>query len=155
MSEMEFRAYDKKERTLIYDHELWLPQAFKKLGHTEYPVHITPEGIQYTLDCLSNHYENDWEENVVTRYGFEIMQFTNLWDDGESRKKMYCNDIISFYRKGTSDLGSLKMIGRITLSELTGDWILVDKEEQFLEELTKAVYPQVIGNWFDNAELLD
>lgn len=145
MSVKEFRAYDSREKNLIYDREPWLPKPLKKLGHTAYPVHITEDGIHYRLNCLSNHYEDDWEEDVLTRYGMEIMPFTNLWDHGETRKKMYCNDIISF---------SSSLSGRIIFCQESSEWIVVDKNEQCIDKLTHVECPQVIGNWFDHAELL-
>lgn len=155
MNEMEFRAYDNKGRTMIYNKDSWLPKGLKKLGWNEHPVYITNKGIHYTLDCISNHYENDWEEDVVTIHNIEIMQFTNFWDYGESRKKMYCNDIISFYLMGTlhNQLAN-KTVGKIKFSEQIGDWIVVDIKEQYIEKLSRVEQPKVIGNWFDNAELL-
>ncbi|WP_088188805.1 YopX family protein [Desulfosporosinus sp. FKA] len=149
----EFRAYDKKEMALIYDQDLWLPDYLKKLGHTEYPVHISSEGIHYTLDCLSNHYENDWEEKVIAYIGFDIMQFTNLWD--KKGKKIFCNDIIAFCPAGNLTNSSAKTLGRIQYSEQSGEWIIVNKDDQFLNQLDKVNQPEVIGNWFENAELLN
>lgn len=155
MKYLEFRAYDFKGKTLIYDRDLWLPKELKKLGHKEHPVTISQEGIHYTLDCLSNHYENDWEEDVVAIHNIQIMQCTHLFDFGESKKKMYCNDIISFYpSRQLDDLDAQKMIGRIQFSAQTGKWVIVDHEEQFLSELSLAEQPKVIGNWYDNPELL-
>ncbi|MGE4274314.1 MAG: hypothetical protein AB7E31_15870 [Desulfitobacterium sp.] len=114
MNLKEFRAYNKKEGTLIY--------------------------------------EDDWEEDAVARTGIEIMPFTNLWDHGQSRKKMYSNDLISFTRKGHSPL--TQFCGRIILSEESGEWIVVDEKGQFIEKLAQVECPQVIGNWFADAHLL-
>ncbi|MGC7871875.1 YopX family protein [Desulfosporosinus sp. SYSU MS00001] len=151
--EREFRAYDEKEKALIYDQDLWLPDYLKKLGHTEYPVHISSEGIHYTLDCLSSHYENDWEEKVIAFIGIDIMQYTNLLD--KTGKKIFGKDIISFYPSGNLTQRSARTLGRIQYSEQSGEWIIVNKDEQFLDELDKANQPEVIGNWFENAELLN
>ncbi|WP_088227072.1 YopX family protein [Desulfosporosinus sp. FKB] len=151
--EREFRAYDEKEKALIYDQDLWLPDYLKKLGHTESPVHISSEGIHYTLNCLSNHYENDWEEKVIAYIGIDIMQNTNLLD--KTGKKIFGKDIISFYPSGNLTQSSAKTLGRIQYSEQSGEWIIVNKHEQFLDELGKANQPEVIGNWFENAELLN
>lgn len=154
MNVKEYRAYDNREKNLIYDRELWLPKSLKKLGHTAYPVHITEEGIHYTLNCLSNHYEDDWEEGVLTRYGIEIMPFTNLWDHGATRRKMYCNDIITFTLKENMDIGSSLRTGRITFCQESSEWIVVDKNDQYINQLSHVECPRVIGNWFDHAELL-
>lgn len=152
MNDMEYRAYSSKEKNMIYNQDLWLPMGLKKLGCNEHPVHITNEGIHYTLDCISNHYENDWEEDVVTYHGIEIMPFTRSWDAGEPRKKMYSNDIISFYVMGNSKID--QTIGKIKFSEPLKDWIVVDKKEEFIERLSNVAQPKVIGNWFDHSELL-
>ncbi|MDA8228697.1 MAG: YopX family protein [Desulfitobacterium hafniense] len=155
MRDMEFRAYDNKQRTMVYNKDLWLPKELKKLGHKEYPVYVTENGIHYTLDCLSNHYENDWEEDVTTIYDIEIMQFTNYWDCQEPSRKIYCNDIISFFVKGKVNYPDATNIGMVKYSEQSGDWIVVDKDEKFIEMLSRIEQPKVLGNWFDNPELLD
>ena len=154
MSMLEFRAYDKNEKNLIYNQELWLPRSLKKLGHTAYPVHIGEDGIHYRLNCISNHYEDDWEEDVVTHYGLEIMPFTEFWDYGESGKKIYCNDIISFSCQVQSDLTSNSLTGRIAFCQESWEWIVVDKKYHYIEKLSQVNYPRVIGNWFDHADLL-
>lgn len=154
MNATEFRAYDKKEKALIYNSELWLPEPLRKFGHTVNPVHITEDGVHYTLNCLSNHYEDDWEEDVVAHLGIEIMPFTNLWDHGESRKKIYANDIISFSFKSDSDLHPGLRTGRVTYSQEFEDWVLVDKQEQLVAKLSEVERLHVIGNWFDDCELL-
>jgi len=155
MSIPEFRAYDKREKNLIYNQDLWLPRSLQNIGHTVYPVHITEDGIRYRLNCLSNHYEHDWEEDVVTCYGIEIMAFTGFWDHEEPRKKIYCNDIISIIPKENSDLPSSSQTGRIIFCQGSKEWIVVDKKEHYLEKLSQVNCPRVIGNWFDNAELLE
>jgi len=155
MGDMEFRAYDNKQRMLVYDKDLWLPQGLKKLGHKEYPVSITNTGIHYTLNCISNHYENDWEENVVSILGIEIMQATDSCDFEEPGRKIYSDDIISFYQDGTPNFSDdQRILGRIKYSEQSHDWIVVDQGEQFIEMLSKVVQPKVVGNRFDNPDLL-
>lgn len=155
MSETEFRAYDNEGKTMIYNEDSWLPKGLKKLGCSEHPVHVTNNGIHYTLDCISNHYENDWEEDVVTIHGIEIMQFTNFWDYGDSKKKIYGNDIISFYLRSASNHQLAKIVGKIKFSEQQGEWVIVDEKEQFIEKLSRVEHPMVIGNWFKSAELLN
>lgn len=155
MSEIEFRAYDSKQKTMIYNKDSWLPMSLKKFGHTEYPVHISDQGVHYTLDCLSNHYENDWEEDVVTRHGIELMQFTNYRSVAEPQRKIYANDIISFFVHGNLTYpDAAKTTGRVIYNHQLSEWIVVDKEEQFLAKLSVAEQPHVIGNWFDTPELL-
>lgn len=152
----EFRAYDKKQNIMVYNQALWLPKGLKKLGHKEFPVHVTDKGIRYTLNCLSNHYENDWEEDVVTRYDIEIMQFTNYWDCGEPKQKIYAEDLISFYLSDDINVpNSSKMIGKVILNEEIQEWIVVSKEGKFIEMLSRVVQPKVIGNWLDHPVLLN
>lgn len=155
MGEIEFRAYDSKQRTMIYNKDSWLPMSLKKFGHTEYPVHISDQGVHYTLDCLSNHYENDWEEDVVTRHGIELMQFTNYRSFAEPQRKIYANDILSFFvQSNLTYPDASKTTGRVIYNQQLGEWIVVDKKEQFLAKLSGAEQPNVIGNWFDTPELL-
>lgn len=155
MMEMEFRAYDNQARTMVYNKDSWLPKGLKIFGLNQHPVLISDQGIHYTLDCLTNQYEDEWEKDVVTIHDIEIMPFTNSWDLGEIRKKIYENDIIAFsLTKNAKDMSARK-IGKIQFSEEYGTWIVVDKEEHFIEKLGGANQPIVLGNWFDNRELLN
>lgn len=155
MEHLEFRAYDRKGKSLIYDKELWLPQGLSKLGYTEHPVHISQSGIHYTLDCLSDHYPNDWEEHVIACLDIDVMPSTNRCDSSATPQMMYCHDIISFYRKEEcNNVNSQKLIGQIQFSDQTGDWIIVDLNGRFMEMLSHAEQPRVLGNWFEHPELL-
>jgi hypothetical protein len=154
MCEREFRAYDTKQRMMVYNSDLWLPLGLKKLGHKEYPVSIADNGIHYTLDCNSSHYENDWEEDVISIFGIEIMEITDYQDFFVPSKKIYRNDIISFHLNDT-DLATLCFIGTVQFSNQLNDWIVMSKDGQFIEMLNNIVQPKVIGNLFENPELLE
>ncbi|MFA6808199.1 MAG: YopX family protein [Eubacteriales bacterium] len=156
MMNKEFRAYDKKQKIMVYNEDFWLPKGLEKLGHKEYPVNITNNGIHYTLDCMSNHYEDEWDEDVVTSYDIEIMESTNYHDCEEPKRKIYSKDIISFYLiDKIYDSKAQRKIGKIAFSEQFADWIIVDNEEQFIEMLSKIEQPKVVGNWLDNSILLN
>jgi hypothetical protein len=152
---MEFRAYDNQQKRMVYNNDLWLPHGLNKLGHKEYPVHVTNNGIQYTLNCISNHYENDWEEDVISILNIEIMQSTDSFAFEEPGKKLYSEDIISFrLEQNPNYTEDNRTLGRIKYSEQDQDWIVVDQDEQFIERLSKVTQSKVLGNWYDNPELL-
>ena len=152
---MEFRAYDSKQKMMVYNNDLWLPHGLSKLGHKEYPVHVTNSGIHYTLNCTSNHYENDWEENVISILNVEIMQSTDSHDFEEPGRKLYSEDIISFSLEGNLNFTeNNRILGRIKYSEQYQDWIVLDQSDQFIEMLSKVAQPKVLGNWYDNPDLL-
>ena len=156
MMDMEYRAYDNKQKMMVYSRDLWLPKGLKKLGHKEYPVRVTDNGIQYTLNCISNHYENDWEEEVVSILDIEIMPSTSFRDSQEPQREIYSNDIISFnINKSLLPFEDKRNIGRIKYNEASHDWMIVDKDDQFIEILSKVQQPTVLGNYFDNPEFLD
>ncbi len=152
---MEFRAYDNKQKMMVYNNDLWLPHGLNKLGHKEYPVHVTDDGIHYTLNCISNHYENDWEEDVISILNIKIMQSTDSFDFEEPGRKLYSEDIISFHLEGNLNYTrDNRILGIIKYSEQYQDWIVVDQGDQFIEMLSKVALPKALGNCYDNPKLL-
>ncbi|CAF1778189.1 hypothetical protein NRS6094_04341 [Bacillus subtilis] len=129
MREIKFRAWDENSQEMIYE------------------VGITPEGIPYSIP--ENAEGCDQFNYFLTCHK---MQYTGFKD--KNGREIYEGDIVKV-TNGAEELGGVDTgIGRVEWLTKWGFWN-VSKIENGLGDLLFNGYVEVIGNIYENPELLE
>ena len=133
MREIKFRAWDKT-----------IKKMFK---NADIDVRMDLDGNLYQADSEYSITDSDLLWNDLSRENVELMQYTGLKD--KNGKEIYEGDIVT--------CGTLEgnPVGAITWLENSAEYLVINKGLQ-VEYVTKlhAEYMQVIGNIYENKELL-
>lgn len=94
-------------------------------------------------------YDSKWEDGE-----YVLMQFTGLKD--HLGRDIYEGDIIQTYDPIKLERGEeCDYRGVVTYYESKGYYVLEDAKGNFIEMLCRVEQPEIIGNWFNNPELLE
>jgi hypothetical protein len=126
MREIKFRAWDKQDKRMIVDEQIFIP------------VKVTNKGV---IRLSPNHIENLWDFADSSR--FEIMEYTGLKD--KNHFEIYEGDILSHDK-----FGILKVVFQ------SGKFDCVDSLNCSVKCLGKInEWTTILGNIFENPELLE
>lgn len=154
MREIKFRAWVSTQKKMLYDEDLWLPNFYiaKSIfpnSKTCYPVKVTNHGILYTHQLKDERYVEvmdkdgkryiyytDWKiSDLLSDKTITIMQYTGLKD--KNGKEIYEGDLLKY-----PDGEIINVI-----------WM--DSPASFSpQEIDYLNAPEIIGNIYENAELL-
>ena len=103
----------------------------------------------YTIDLLTAGVgDNESFSGYKTRD-----EYTGLKD--KNGKEIYEGDFLqSFYPVKLERGEEAEYIGRVAWSEKSCAWVLVDEKDKFAEMLCRTEAPEIIGNIYENPELL-
>ncbi|MCK9370373.1 YopX family protein [Candidatus Dojkabacteria bacterium] len=141
MREIKFRAWDKRNKKMLFFNEAWVCQEYRSLAFWN-----SDEDIDYYKDLESYKFSEDKINDL------ELQQFTGLLD--KNGKEIYEGDIITDIKLKTKILFTIDFgfatkddgYGVIVWSPKSGESYNITKE--FCER------GEVIGNVYENKDLL-
>ena len=135
MREIKFRAWDKEDKRMIIDEQDFIP------------VKVTNKGV---LRLNPHHKENFWE--FIDEERFEIMQYTGIKD--KNGREIYEGDIISTDLDRPFNIVVFRN-GAFMFQCHDNGKDYYDYMFSVEEESDRWEYGEVIGNIYENPELLE
>ncbi len=143
MREIKFRAWDKERKKMLYQ-------------LTQLKMRVINNNLVLMSDFIGNSTEYI-VDNIKLWRSFELMQFTGLKD--KNGKEIYEGDIVEFnYIQSNKSLGmfeKIKSVGKVEYIDWLGAYCILFEEDSYVQIKLGKVNFEVIGNIYENPELLE